>query len=83
MGEPLGGLDWGEALRSRQAGTGYPSLDPTLTFTRAANLGSGTLRCRGEVVAIGRRTATDGARILDDGGRVVAHCPTTCLLFEY
>ncbi|KYH45149.1 PaaI family thioesterase [Branchiibius sp. NY16-3462-2] len=65
------------------AGTGYTSLDLTIKFTRAANLRSGTLRCRGEVVTIGRRTATAEARILDSRDRVIAHGVTTCMLFAY
>lgn len=64
------------------AGTGYTSLDLTIKFTRAANLGSGTLRCRAEVVSIGRRTATAEGRILDSNDRVVAHGVTTCLLIS-
>jgi len=63
------------------AGTGYTSLDLAIKFTRAANLDSGVLRCRGEVVTIGRRTATAEARVVDSHGRVVAHAVATCLLF--
>jgi uncharacterized protein (TIGR00369 family) len=64
------------------AGTGYTSLDLTIKFTRAANLDSGLLRCRAEVVAIGRRSATAEARIVDSYGHVVAHAVTTCLLIS-
>lgn len=64
------------------AGTGYTSLDLNIKFTRAANLDSGLLRCRAEVVTIGRRTATAEARIVDSQGRVVAHAIATCLIFE-
>ncbi|MDW5329929.1 PaaI family thioesterase [Plantactinospora sp. KLBMP9567] len=62
------------------AGVGYTSLDLTIKFTRAANLDSGKLVCRGEVVTIGRRAATAEARIVDGKGRVVAHAVATCLL---
>ena len=51
------------------AGTGYTSLDVTIKFTRAARLEGGLLRCRAEVVTIGRRTATAEARIVDSHGR--------------
>ncbi|QSR28635.1 aromatic compound degradation protein PaaI [Nocardioides aromaticivorans] len=64
------------------AGVGYTSLDLNIRFTRAANLDSGLLRCRAEVVTIGRRTATAEARVLDGDGRVVAHASTTCLLLR-
>jgi uncharacterized protein (TIGR00369 family) len=63
------------------AGTGYTSLDVSIKFTRAARLEGGLLRCRAEVVTIGRRTATPEARIVDNHGRVIAHAVTTCLLF--
>jgi len=64
------------------AGVGYTSLDLTIKFTRAANLDSGKLTCRGEVVTIGRRVATAEARIVDGRGRVVAHAVATCLLIR-
>ncbi|MGN7860290.1 PaaI family thioesterase [Microbacterium sp. 22303] len=63
-----------------KAGVGYTSLDLTIKFTRPATLDSGTLRCRGEVVTIGRRTASAEARITDGSGRVIAHAIATCLL---
>ncbi|WP_280217323.1 PaaI family thioesterase [Nocardia neocaledoniensis] len=72
----------GCAVQTRlPAGIGYTSLDLTIKFTRAANLDSGLLRCRGEVVTIGRRTATAEATVIDAKGRTVAHAITTCLLF--
>lgn len=64
------------------AGTVYTSLDLNIKFTRAANLDSGLLHCRAEVVTIGRRTATAEGRIVDSHGRVVAHAITTCLLIN-
>lgn len=64
------------------AGTGYTSLDLTVKFTRAANIESGTLRCEGRVLTIGRRTATAEAHITDASGRLIAHAVTTCLIFE-
>jgi len=64
------------------AGTRYTSLDLNIKFTRAANLDSGRLRCRAEVVTSGRRTATAEGRIIDRHGRVVAHAIATCLLIN-
>ncbi|WP_447587433.1 PaaI family thioesterase [Microbacterium lacticum] len=64
------------------AGMGYTSLDLTIKFTRAANLDSGLLRCRGEVVTFGRRAATAEGRVVDARGRVVAHGVSTCMLFS-
>lgn len=74
----------GCAVQTRlPAGTGYTSLDLTIKFTRPANLDSGVLRCRGEVVTMGRRTATATATIVDARERIVAHAVTTCLLFPF
>ncbi|WP_200826354.1 PaaI family thioesterase [Microbacterium timonense] len=64
------------------AGTRYTSLDLTIKFTRAATVDSGPLRCRGELVSIGRRTATAEARTTDSRGRIIAHATTTCLLIS-
>ncbi|MBM0126724.1 PaaI family thioesterase [Pimelobacter simplex] len=64
------------------AGVGYTSQDLTIKFTRAANLASGLLRCRAEVITIGRRTATAEARVIDSHGRVVAHALASCLIFN-
>ena len=63
------------------AGTGDTTHDLNIKFTRAANLDSGLLRCRAEVVTIGRRTATAEGRIVDMKVGVVAHAIATCLLF--
>lgn len=62
------------------AGTGYTSLDLSVKFTRAATYESGTLRCEGRVVTIGRRVATSEASIADASGRILAHGISSCLL---
>lgn len=71
----------GCAVQTRlPAGVGYTSLDLTIKFTRAATLDSGTLRCEGRVVTIGRRTATAEATITDGAGRTVAFAVASCLV---
>ena len=73
----------GCAVHSKlRAGTGYTSLDLTIKFTRAATVDGGPLTCRGEVVSIGRRTATAEARITDARGKVIAQAVSTCLLIS-
>lgn len=62
------------------AGDRYTSLDLTVKFARAATVDGGLLVCTGRVVAIGRRTATAEARIVDRADRVIAHAVTTCLI---
>lgn len=64
-------------------GFGYTSLELKINFTRAVTVASGRLLCTGEVVTIGRRTATSTATITDQSGRVVGHASSTCLIVEH
>jgi uncharacterized protein (TIGR00369 family) len=63
------------------AGTGYTSLDLNTRFLRPVTQGSGLIRCEGEVIARGARTATAQARLVDGKDRLLAHATSTCLLF--
>ena len=64
------------------AGTGYTSLDLSVRFLRPVSVGSGTLRCTGEVLNAGRRTALAEARLTDAAGKLLAHATSTCLLLR-
>ncbi len=64
------------------AGTGYTSLDLSVKFLRPVSVGSGTLRCTGEVLNAGRRTALAEARLTDAAGTLLAHATSTCLLLR-
>lgn len=63
------------------AGTGYTSLDLNTRFLRPVTAATGLIRCEGEVIARGARTATAEARLVDAKGRLLAHATSTCLLF--
>jgi uncharacterized protein (TIGR00369 family) len=63
------------------AGTGYTSLDLVTRFLRPVTIATGQIRCEGEVLTRGSRTATAQARIVDSAGRLLAHATSTCLLF--
>jgi uncharacterized protein (TIGR00369 family) len=63
------------------AGTGYSTLEVKLNFVRPVTTATGRIRCVGQVLSIGRRTATAEARIVDSKGKLYAHATTTCLLF--
>jgi uncharacterized protein (TIGR00369 family) len=63
------------------AGTGYTSLDLNTRFLRPVTAATGLIRCEGEIIARGARTATAQARLVDSKGRLVAHATSTCLLF--
>src|SRR5829696_3247724 len=64
------------------AGTGYTSLDLSVRFLRPVSVSSGTLRCTGEVLNAGRRTALAEARLTDAAGKLLAHATSTCLLIR-
>jgi uncharacterized protein (TIGR00369 family) len=64
-----------------EAGTGYTSLDLSTRFLRPITAATGVIRCEGEVIARGGRTATAQGRLTDGKGRLLAHATSTCLLF--
>ncbi|HEY3006680.1 MAG TPA: PaaI family thioesterase [Micromonosporaceae bacterium] len=64
------------------AGMGYTSLDLTTKYLRPVTVDSGELVCVGTVLSRGRRTALAQATLTDEGGRLVAHATSSCLLFE-
>lgn len=63
------------------AGTGYTSLDLHTRFLRPVTPGTGRVRAEGTVVNRGSRTATAEARLVDEGGKLLATATSTCLLF--
>jgi uncharacterized protein (TIGR00369 family) len=63
------------------AGTGYTSLDLSTRFLRPVTASTGLIRCEGEVIARGDRTATAEARLVDANDRLLAHATSTCLIF--
>jgi uncharacterized protein (TIGR00369 family) len=72
----------GCAVHSRlPAGTGYTSLEIKVNFVRPVTIGTGTIRCQGTVLSLGRRAATAEAKITTADGKLVAHATTTCMIF--
>jgi len=63
------------------AGMGYTTLEIKVNFVRAVTLGTGTIRCEGTVLSLGRRAATAEAKITSADGKLLAHATTTCMLF--
>lgn len=64
------------------AGTGYTSLDLNTRFIKPVTVKSGELRCTGQIISRGRRTAVAEARLVDERGTLLAHATSTCLIFE-
>ena len=90
---PLGGVHGGVmatlldtaaacAVHSTLAvGEAYTSLDLAVKFLRPVTVDSGLLRCEGNVIQRGRRTALAEARLYDEAGRLVAHATSSCMIF--
>jgi len=63
------------------AGKGYTTVEAKTNLTRAPKVGE-IYRCVGEIITLGRRTATSEAKLTDTQGRVVAFGTTTCLILD-
>ena len=64
------------------AGTGYTTVETKVNFTRPIAPDGGTVRCEGRVVSRGRRIATAEARLVDSGGKLLAHGTSTLMILE-
>lgn len=64
------------------AGVGYTTLDVHINMIRALTKDTGPIRCIGEVIHVGRSTATAQARLLDSKDKLYAHGTTTCMIFR-
>jgi len=72
----------GCAVHSRlPAGVGYTTLEIKVNYVRALTVDTGTVRCEGTVLSLGRRAATAEARVTTATGKLIAHATTTCMLF--
>ena len=60
--------------------TAYVTGELNVRFLRPAVLTGGPLECTGEVVHEGRTTMVTSARVVDEGGRVIAIGGATCLV---
>ena len=64
------------------AGVAWTTLELKINLVRALTVDSGTVRCEGTVIHVGRRVATAEARLLDGQGRLCAHATTTCMVIR-
>jgi acyl-CoA thioesterase len=63
-----------------EPGEAYTTTDLHVHYVRGVDPGT-TITATGTVVHRGRRLATAEGRVLDEGGRLVAHGTTSCMLF--
>jgi uncharacterized protein (TIGR00369 family) len=62
------------------AGVGYTTLELKVNYIRAARTDGQTLTATGNVIHVGRRTATAEGKVLDEQGKLIAHATTTCII---
>lgn len=64
------------------AGVGYTTLEMKVNLLRAITVDTGTARCEGTLLHLGKTTALAEARLVDSAGRLLAHATSTCLLIR-
>jgi uncharacterized protein (TIGR00369 family) len=64
------------------AGIGYTTVETKVNFTRPIAPDGGTVRCEGRIVSRGRRIATAEARLVDAGGKLLAHGSSTLMILQ-
>lgn len=65
-----------------ETGVGYTTLEVKTNFVRPITADTGTIRCEGVVIHRGSRVATAEGKLTDEGGKLLAHGTTTCLIFS-
>ncbi len=65
------------------AGKTYTTLELKVNYIRAMRPGEGKVQAIGEVIHVGRSTATAEGRLIDAKGRLVAHGTTTCIIMDF
>lgn len=60
----------------------YTTLELKVNYIRPLTVKTGRVRCIGEVVHFGTRTATAEGRVVDAEERLYAHATTTCLILR-
>ena len=71
----------GCAVQTRlEAGVSYSTIELKVNYVRPMTEKTGEVLCRGEVIHVGRRTATSHARLVDTSGRLYAHGSCTCMI---
>ena len=61
---------------------GYTTLELKVNYIRAITVETGRMRCTGEVIHVGKRTAVAESRLVDPKERLLAHATTTCLVLS-
>jgi uncharacterized protein (TIGR00369 family) len=62
------------------AGAGYTTAQLNVHYLRAMMPGMGPVRATGMVIHRGRKQSTAEGKLIDAGGKLIAHATTTCLI---
>ena len=65
-----------------EAGVRWTTLELKASFTRPITTETGTIRCVGTVVHLGRRVVTTDGRVEDASGKLLAHGTGTILVLD-
>lgn len=64
------------------AGRLFTTLELKINYLRPLLTTSGTIKCIGSTIHVGRRIATAEARVIDAQDKLFAHATTTCMAME-
>lgn len=62
-------------------GGSYTTLEIKINYIRPLTANTGKLECIGQVIHMGRRSATAEGKLVDANGKLYAHGTTTCMVF--
>lgn len=69
-------------LTALPAARSFTTLELKVNYVRALPQDGSPVTATGEVIHVGRTTATAEGRMVDNQGRLLAHATTTCLILD-
>jgi len=73
----------GCAIHSKlESGQQYGTVELKVNYVRAMTVKTGLIKCRGEILHVGRRLATSQATLVDESGKLYAHGSCTCMIYQ-
>ena len=62
------------------AGVAYTTLELKVNYLRGTTVKTGRIVAEGKTIHVGRQSAVAEGRVLDQAGKIIATCSTTCIL---
>jgi uncharacterized protein (TIGR00369 family) len=63
-------------------GRSAPTMELHINYIRPVTVGTGRIRCSGEIVHVGKRSAIAEGRLVDKDGKLYAHATGTFVISE-